>query len=391
MLISFTLNRKGLDYRRNGIDSSFYRDIRIINDFVRKDYFNSPSKQTEPYYQASSELYNFLLGGYQFEENSRLIIVPDGMLTFIPFDILITKPVEGKDHNYGDLDWLIRKYTLSYAYSATLLFQKGPHRLTAGKSMIAFAPFEPGTDINEKDTTRYIPAGRVKLKPLAGSAEEVRAIAGLTGGEVRIGSEASEYGFKKLSPPYRILHLAAHTFINEDDPLHSTLIFSASDEGKEDGMLNVSEIYNLDLKARMVVLSACNTGTGMLKRGEGIMSLARAFFYAGVPSVVMTLWPVSDESCVTLMAAFYQNLMRGESKDAALRNAKLLLIMEAEPIFKHPFYWAGYIVVGERSPVFLPRNKIYFTAGLILAISVTVILFRRRIFRKVRPAENSTD
>jgi hypothetical protein len=65
--------------------------------------------------------------------------------------------------------------------------------------------------------------------------------------------------------------------------------------------------------------------------------------------------------------------------------------MEAEPIFKHPFYWAGYIVVGERSPVFLPRNKIYFTAGLILAISVTVILFRRRIFRKVRPAENSTD
>jgi CHAT domain-containing protein len=263
--------------------------------------------------------------------------------------------------------------------------------LRAGKNLLAFAPSDPETMGGETSRVRNIPINRANLKPLAGSAKEVRSIVKIVGGDLRIGNDASEYSFKELSSQYRILHLAAHAFIDEDDPLHSTLVFSPDSEGNEDGMLNVSEIYNLDLNASMVVLSACNTGTGTLKRGEGIMSLARAFFYAGVPNVVMTLWPVGDESCSRLMTYFYKNLAKGESKDEALRNAKLSFIRAADPILQHPFYWAGYIVVGERSAVFFPWIKIYLIAGVILIVSVTAFLYRKKIFRKGTAGGNSPD
>jgi CHAT domain-containing protein/tetratricopeptide (TPR) repeat protein len=390
-LITFIVDREGLAYRRTGIDSSFYRDIRAVYDFVRKGYFNTSSEQAASYLHASSELYNYLIGNYHFKDNRRLIIIPDGMLAYIPFDILLTKPVEGNDYNFGRLDYIIDKYTLSYGYSATLLFQPGLRRLRAGKSLLAFAPSDPETMVVEKYRVGDNPMDSTNLKPLAGSAKEIRSIVNIAGGDLRLGNEASEHNFKELSSQYRILHLAAHAIINEDDPLHSTLVFSSDKAGMEDGMLNVSEIYNLDLNASMVVLSACNTGTGTLKRGEGIMSLARAFFYAGVPSVVMTLWPVGDESCSRLMTYFYKNLAAGESKDEALRNAKLTFIRESDPILQHPFYWAGYIVVGERSAVFLPWIKIYLIAGAILIISVTAFLFRKRIFRKGMAGGNSPD
>jgi CHAT domain-containing protein/tetratricopeptide (TPR) repeat protein len=388
-LITFILDREGMDYRRIGIDSSFYRDIRMVYDFVRRDYFNSSSEQTEAYLNAASELYKYLIGGYHFKENRRLIIIPDGMLAYIPYDILLTKEYEEKEGNFGSLDYLINKYTLSYGYSATLVYQPGLRRLRVGKSLLAFAPSDPETMGNENNAVRDFSPDRATLKPLAGSAKEVRSIVDIVGGDLKIGNEANEYSFKELSSQYRILHLAAHAFVDEDDPLLSTLVFSPDNEGGEDGMLNVSEIYNLDLNASMVVLSACNTGIGNLKRGEGIMSLARAFFYAGVPDVVMTLWPVGDESCGKLMTDFYKNLARGKSKDEALRNAKLSFIREADPIKQHPFYWAGYIVVGDRKAVFFPQIKICLITGVILVVFICGFLFRKKIFRKGSIGKNS--
>ena len=114
------------------------------------------------------------------------------------------------------------------------------------------------------------------------------------------------------------------------------------------------------------------------------MSLARAFFYAGVPDVVMTLWPVGDESGGKLMTNFYQNLVKGASKDVALRNAKLSFIEEADPIIQHPFYWAGYIVVGDNSAIFKPEITKYLMIGMILIVFVLGFIYKNKLFRKGR-------
>jgi CHAT domain-containing protein len=384
VLIIFMLDKHTLSYRRISVDSSFYNNIGIVYNFIRKDYFNTSSEQIGAYLKAASQLYKFLFGDNYLGENKRLIIIPDGMLAYIPFDILLYRPVEGTDYNFGTLPYLVNKHTLSYAYSATLLFQSDFRKVRARKGLLAFAPSDPETGEDRINSVRDIPLDRATLKPLVGSAKEVRSIINIVGGDFRIGNEASEFSFKELSSKYRILHLATHAFIDEDDPLNSKLVFSPNNEGEEDGSLNVFEIYNLDLNASMVVLSACNTGYGKLKRGEGIMSLARAFFYAGVPDVVMTLWPVGDESGGKLMTHFYQNLVKGASKDVALRNAKLSFIEEADPIIQHPFYWSGYIVVGDSSPVFMPVIIKYLIIGIILIFFLLGFLYRHRLFRKNR-------
>jgi CHAT domain-containing protein len=384
LLIIFNLDNSELNYRRIGIDSTFRRNIRMVYDFIRKDYFNTSSEQITTYFKAASELYKSLIGDDQLEENKRLIIIPDGMLAYIPFDILLTKPVDGADYNFGKLDYLIKKHSLSYAYSATLLFQSDYRKMRARKGLLAFAPSDPESMVKEINSLRDISLARANLKPLVGSAKEVRSIIRIVGGDLKIGNEASEFCFKQLSSKYSILHLAAHAFIDEDDPLNSKLVFSSNMEGDQDGLLNVFEIYNLNLNASMVVLSACNTGYGKLKRGEGIMSLARAFFYAGVPDVVMTLWPVGDESCGKLMTHFYKNLAKGATKDQALRNAKLSFLEEADPITQHPFYWAGYIVVGDSSAIFKSGITKFMIIGIILIIFILGFIYKKKLFRKGR-------
>jgi len=165
--------------------------------------------------------------------------------------------------------------------------------------------------------------------------------------------------------------------------LKSKLVFSEGNL-EEDGFLNVYEIYNLDLTARMVVLSACNTGTGGLKRGEGIMSLTRAFIYAGVPNIIMTLWTVSDRQSKELMLGFYRQLIAGRSTEAALRRAKLEFLEKATPHYQDPQFWAGYILVGSPDKFFLSRvYKLIIPVSIIILILVPgFILMQRRMSRR---------
>lgn len=388
VLVIFTLDKHELSYRRIDIDSTFHRNIQMVFDFIRKDYFNTSAAQITEYANAASELYESLFGHSQLMENQGLIIIPDGMLAYIPFDILLTEPVDGADYNFSNLPYLVYRHPLSYAYSATLLFQSDFRKVRARKTLLAYAPSDPENTGIDRNSVRDIPLNRATLKPLVGSAKEIRSIHKIVGGDIRIGYEASEFSFKDISSGYRILHLATHAFIDEDDPLYSTLIFSPNNEGEEDGFLNISEIYNLDLNASMVVLSACNTGYGKLKRGEGIMSLARAFFYAGVPDVVMTLWQVEDESGGRIMTDFYQNLARGKAKDIALRNAKLSFLKESDPINKHPYYWSGYIVVGDSSSIFISRTTKFLIITMILILSLLGVLYTAGKIKKRRLTED---
>jgi CHAT domain-containing protein len=184
-------------------------------------------------------------------------------------------------------------------------------------------------------------------------------------------NEATEANFKKYASDYGILHFAMHAIINDEDPLASKLIFTLNGDSLEDGFLNTYEIYNLNLNADLAVLSACKTGVGKLSKGEGIMSLARGFLYAGVPGIVMTLWEVEDISSAIIMTDFYRNLKDGMAKDNALRESKLKYLNSADQLQSHPYFWAAFVQIGDNSPVY---TKMY-VGSRIYAIGIAAILF----------------
>ncbi|NIT57328.1 MAG: CHAT domain-containing protein, partial [Aliifodinibius sp.] len=145
---------------------------------------------------------------------------------------------------------------------------------------------------------------------------EVRTIAeNFEKATVVIGREASERKFKEGAQNYRFIHLATHNITDDKQPMYSKIILAQTDDKNEDGFLQTYEVYNLRLNAELVVLSGCNTGLGRLSRGEGLIGVTRAFLYAGAPSLVVSLWPVNDESTAELMKYFYRNLKADMAKN----------------------------------------------------------------------------
>ncbi len=213
---------------------------------------------------------------------------------------------------------------------------------------------------------------------------EVTEISNILPGKIFLGENASEENFKKYAPNAAIIHLATHTVINEDEPMYSKLIFSSKDTTSEDGLLHTYELYNLYLNANLAVLSACNTGTGKLIHGEGIMSLARGFMYAGCPGIVMSLWPVDDKSTSGIMSEFYSGISEGLNKETALRTAKLNYLKNAGDIKSAPYYWAGFVLIGDTSPVKLKKSRLlfYWLIPLFFLTGVAFVILKKRFLAK---------
>lgn len=155
---------------------------------------------------------------------------------------------------------------------------------------------------SEDDSTLQVLRG--SLIKLQWAENEVSGISDIIAGNTYYNKNATEETFKKQAPKAGIIHLATHAIVDDENPMYSKLALAPDTTTQEDGFLNTYELYNMQLDANMVVLSACNTGYGKLIRGEGIMSLARGFIYAGCPSIVMSLWPVDDQSTSTIMKDF---------------------------------------------------------------------------------------
>lgn len=237
------------------------------------------------------------------------------------------------------------------------------------------------SDVNLQ-TTDIADAGIRELEnnllPLPNSLNEVNAISELFKGTKLIGGQANEHDFKLIASEYNILHFAMHTLINDEDPLSSKLVFALNGDTVDDGFLNTYEVYNLDLNANLAVLSACKTGAGSISKGEGIMSLARGFLYAGVPGIVMTLWAVEDISSATIITKFYEYLKEGDSKSIALKKAKLDYLRNAEPARAHPYFWAAYVQIGDNSPLQSNQLSLYYYAASFGAILLILLLFIRK-------------
>jgi CHAT domain-containing protein len=280
----------------------------------------------------------------------ELIIVPHDVLHYLPFHALV-----GPDGRY-----VIEKYPIYYLSSASLLQFVKEKRKAGGEKVLAFGNPDLG------DPEKNLEFAELEAKEVKAAYPE---------SSVYIRKEATEEKSKTLSASHDILHFATHAKLNEDDPLSSAVLLAKED--REDGRLEVREIFGMDLKAKLVVLSGCETGLGKLSTGDELVGLTRAFIYAGTPSVVASLWSVDDSSTAHLMASFYRNL-KTMSKVEALRQAQLELIRgegrsdmlarrgvggvgklgetpsSALPApgslsisTSHPYFWAPFILVGD--------------------------------------------
>jgi CHAT domain-containing protein len=274
----------------------------------------------------------------------KLIIVPDGALAYLPFETLVSE-------SKTTTSYLLERFAISYAPSASALAalkaNQQPTNAEA-KGIIAF-----GDPLYGQAAQADVQAVRgFDLRQLPYTRLEVNGIAALFPAAERrifLGAAAHEQTVKtEPLTPYRYVHFAAHGTVDEEHPARSGIVLSLGTDSKEDGMLQMSEVLRLKLNAELVTLSACRTGLGKLLHGEGIIGLTRAFFYAGADSVVVSLWNVNDMATASLMKAFYQNLQRGKAKAEALREAKRELLKGQQRAWRHPYYWAAFILVGGR-------------------------------------------
>ncbi len=307
----------------------------------------------------------------------RLILVPSSVLGYLPFEVLLSQPV-AEDVDYQSMPYLIRDYTVNYGYSSALLLEnKGRSPVAAERLYGGFGPIYRAA----LDTSALSPeavAIRSGLTDLPAARKNIAAIARLFNGDAFLNGEATEANFKAKAGGYSVLHLAMHGLVDDNNPLLSRLIFSSTPDPEEDNFLNAAELYNMQLNAQLAVLGACNTGYGEVSRGEGVLSLSRAFAYAGCSDLVASLWSVPDGSTATLMQRFFLELKEGHEKDEALRRAKLYYLDKVPARVATPFYWAGFINIGDASPLVEPPARSAWWWSLLLVPLFGFLLFRRR-------------
>jgi CHAT domain-containing protein len=291
---------------------------------------------------------------------SRLIIVPDGGLAYLPFETLVGERPSGAGRGATG-EYLIERFAISYAPSASALaaIQTAARELPkGGKGMIAFgdplyAPVTQSNPLTEalQSTTLRLTEPADHHKQLPYTRKEIQEIGSLfpsSEQKTYLGAEAREQNVKAEDlSRYRYVHFAAHGIIDEEYPARSGIVLSAEPNSREDGVLQMSEVMRLKVNADLVTLSACRTGLGKLLNGEGMIGLTRAFLYAGASSVVVSLWNVNDTATADLMRGFYRNLQRGLAKDQALRQAKRELINGQKRAWRHPYFWAPFVLIGE--------------------------------------------
>ncbi len=386
VLISFLVSQNDIIVKQLKLTASIWDDLTTLRRQLTSANFSSGVKDSyRSFIKASSGVYTCLLKPFEEEiADKELLIVPDEALVYIPFEILLTGQAEYEELDYSRLDYLLKKHVISYFSSATIMLNTGMKKRT-GTGLLAFAPVYTAASMEKHSFDLSRQAYRDELYPLPFTIDEVKAIQTITNGTVYFNEEASELNFKQTAGNFDILHLAMHTIIDDDNPMYSKLAFSKPDRNsQEDGFLNLTEIYNLKLKARLVVLSSCNSGSGKMKSGEGVMSLARGFMYAGCSNIVMTMWKVDDISGSQIMTRFYSYLKKSYSTEEALRMAKLNYLETASSLRAHPFFWSPYVSMGNSSRIY--KNSIFrhLLTGFFIMFVLLVFLRMTGLLKSVR-------
>ncbi len=349
-IFCLVITNKNHRIQKINTDSLFYRQLF---SFINEVYHYEEGKRYEGF-EASFSLYKYLIEPFESETDdcSKWVVIPDGILYYLPFEAMIKK---GQSKAY-----LMLSKTISYHYSFALLLEKSNHRsgsIIVPGNTIAFAPYTvPDSNI--------IKSG-LPFLPLSG--EEVQKAT------INIFSEhaATKDYFIKQTGNYPVIHLATHASAGADNSQNWIQFYPADSNSR----LFLHEIYNLDLhQAELVILSACETGGGVTATGEGLLSLSRAFMYAGADGIVSTLWKTEDRVTAFLMRQMHDYLKRGLAPEEALQAAKkdLLNNNELGVQYKTPNYWANFIYVGKlhrnqsRTPLWIPWLAAFSATAIVV-------------------------
>ena len=371
------INRLATDFRAQLIPPKLQR--RIVGIDVAEEQrglglAQGPTENVEAFAAASNALYKVAIEpAATLVADNRLLIVADGALSYIPFEALVKK-TDGAD--YASLDYLLKTNEVVYAPSGSVIaaVRSNAGAAPTGNSILIVAdPVFNADDPRLKgaraadslselrglalgaavsDVTGEA-AGRLRLARLPGTRAEADAIAGIAraGGArseswIDLGANEERVDSGDVAN-YRIVHIATHGLLDVERPQFTGVVLSLVGNKTADGFLRTDEIFNLKMHPALVMLSACETGLGKEKRGEGVIGLTRAFMYAGAPTVGVSLWSVADKSTADLMADFYKRLLSPGSHPpvAAMRDAQLAMISGKK--YSAPFYWAPFVLVGE--------------------------------------------
>lgn len=384
-LYIFTLVDCQLQMKVMRINRGFVPLIDSLQQMVSNvQHINFSLTEQKQFMDLSHRLYSIVLQPVEkIVADKPLLIVPDEQLALIPFEILVKTVSPQTRVNYNKLDYLIKHQDISYAYSLTLM-QKQEAENTRKNNHRIFAVAPGYEHLAGNPGSQYVALrdARDNLGVLEGARKEVKQVGKHLKGKLLIDEAASEEQFKKEAGKYSVLHLAMHTLINNEEPLYSKMLFTPDADTAEDGLLNTYELADLELDADLVVLSACNTGFGKLNKGEGIVGLSRGFFQAGCKSLLATLWSVSDKTSLKVIDGFYSNLQDGKSKSESISQTKRAYLQETKGMWAHPFFWAGYIVIGDDEPLQLsirPISNYGWFIGITLVLGIGLFIGAHKI------------
>ena len=309
------------------------------------------------------------------ENIKKFIVVPDGALNLLPFSVLLTNKPQVL--HYGTFPYLLKQLSVQYTYSANLYFQSIPEHLQSDKPY-DFGGFSADYRVHDPtDTTKYL--------PLPGAQQLVEEAVGLMGGKAW--KNTTKATFLTFAPQCRIVHFGGHAIAGNTNLANNCLVFHA--DPPQERYLYLPEIYNLNLHGtELVVLSGCNTGIGEIKSGEGLISVARAFQYAGTQNLLLALNVISDAETRQLLQSFYTHLDDGFSIEESLRRAKLEYLEDHndDPLLSHPLYWASIITFGRDGA--MTDDALLYESSIFPVVMVTIVLLTFSVllwfFRKKR-------
>jgi len=318
----FTISKKySISIDKIEKDAVFNEEVLAFLKLFSEDRGTALKNDIRSYTALGFKLFKKL---FKAELGKEIILVPDGLFSFLPFDALMTQNTSIT--NFEKLPYLLKKSNISYAYSATILLQTKIEKSNK-KNVIGFFPIFKNNHRN--------------LSELTYTEEESEGIKNLIKGDFLLDSKASKTAFNKTAANYSIIHLSTHATAGD---YYAPPAIEFYDE-----TLYLPEIYGYNLQTDLLVLSACETGIGMLRKGEGAMSLARGFSYAGVQNLIVSLWKVNDKSTEKLMTEFYKNYKKSGDKSEALYHSKLSYLSDEKISAnkKSPYYWASFVFIGE--------------------------------------------
>ncbi|UZR93990.1 CHAT domain-containing protein [Chondrinema litorale] len=421
----YTLSVSKDNFKLNKVELTEYllKNLSIYKKIIKNPSPESQSKEALTLYENSAyEIFTQLVNPFLFEGN-KVLVIPDGSLSSIPFESLVGKKVNKGPDDYKSLHYLINGYNINYAFSATWLLNQQLDQDISTPAALAFG-YSDNEEIKNIQNGNLSRFRNAELSNLPGTVEEIKSIAQITQGKYYMGKSATEQKFKEEAGLFDIIHLGLHGISDENNKLNTYIVFRQSDvdasnetvfdasydtnfknsntrsaknrnsqdtslsnNETEDGYLYPWELYRLKLKNRLTVLSACETGLGKMYSGDGIYSMGRGFAIAGSESIILSLWKVNDYTGSQIISSFYNYLGEGNDIDFSLRKAKLQYLSKADEISAHPAYWATYVSIGNTQPLFKKKFSTLNTV-LIFVFFVGLIILVTKYFKVIKKAQH---